>query len=425
MLIRLAYGNESVPIDVPDNWINGRCYRPHAPAPCADVRAELMATISGLNAEQSISAISEGKGTCVVVVDPESPVIMREVLPALIELIEDESALSSSDIHILVANRSIKPLRPADLTRLIPSEITNHYAVTLHDPRDTDNMVLLGDSSRQVPITVNRIYREAEFKVILGGVRPDMLTGFTGGRAVIMPGIAGELTLQRMYDVQHVTDRNARYGSFRDNPFHMTGVEATNMAGCDLAVNVTLTQGGDVLRIFAGHFGQSHLLAMNSLRESMSVKVKEPMDIVVTSAGGHPWDNGFAGLVTTLCAVEPVLKPEGTIVVAARLANLQDASGLDRYFLNNNTAAEAMERLTNGDGAPGRWIAQRFYSILQTHEVIIYNRDVGEDLLWSTGLTPSADMTQAVHEAMQSHGQRCKIVALPDGPLGIGEIGAR
>jgi hypothetical protein len=43
-------------------------------------------------------------------------------------------------------------------------------------------------------------------------------------------------------------------------------------------------------------------------------------------------------------------------------------------------------------------------------------------VLWGAGFTPATDINQAVHEAMQSHGQKCKIVALPEGPSGIGEI---
>jgi hypothetical protein len=33
-------------------------------------------------------------------------------------------------------------------------------------------------------------------------------------------------------------------------------------------------------------------------------------------------------------------------------------------------------------------------------------------------------MNDAVHGAMEGHGQRCKIVALPEGPMGIGEVAA-
>jgi nickel-dependent lactate racemase len=281
----------------------------------------------------------------------------------------------------------------------------------------------LGVSTKKVPITVNRLYKEADLKILLSGVRPDLLLGFTGGRSLVLPGLSGKETLRAIYHFNNVADRNTRYGAFRDNPFHMAGVEATNMAGSDLCINVTLTPAGEPAHIFAGHFGKSQLDAMNKLREGMIVRVKEPMDIVVTSGGGAPYDASLPQILNTLAAVESVLKPDGTIVIAAAMKDGFGPPPFSKLFEGNNTVHEALERLSSPRSfIPGQWLAQRFYSILQSHEVILFNKDLNEDMLWAAGLSPSNDITQAVHEAMQSHGQRCKIVALPDGPMGISEI---
>ncbi len=417
MHINLAYGTEQVPIDVPDNWINGRCYRPHPMTPCADGRGELMAAFAEDDAP-ALENICVGKKTCAIAVDSESPHVVQELLPALIELIEDACDLTAADFTIVLTNRYWNPIQAAAIEQIVDANTRAHYRIVLHDPHDTANLDDLGLSSKGIPITVNRAYSSAEFKVILGGVRPDLILGFTGGRALIMPGLSGEVTLRAMYDFPHVADRNSRSGNFRDNPFHMTGVEATNLAGCDLAVSATTDGLGRITGVHVGHFGKSHLAAMNKLLEAMRIKVKEPMDIVVTSGGGSPLDSTLSGIVAALSSAESVLKPDGTIVIAAALDG-----GFEGLIRKNQSIKESLESLSRGDGfRPGQWIIQRLHRILQDHEVILFNRTVDEDDIWAAGLTPSRDMNEAILGAMQSHGQRCKIVALPDGPMALAEI---
>lgn len=426
MHIKLAYGAETVPIDVPDNWINGRCYRPRIVEPCADPRAELMAALAALPENQSLAKVLEGKGTCAIAVDGDHPALCRELLPALLEILEDESELHRENFTIIVSNRLWQPLSKDDLNTLIDEETRKHYRVVLHDPFDTANITDLGESSRKIPLTINSLFKNADARIILGGVCPDMLLGFSGGRGVLMPGLAGKATLRAVYDFNMIADKNTKYGSFRDNPFHITGVETVNAAGCDLAVSAVLNNEDRILKVFAGHFGQSHLQAMMDARDPMMVRVKEQMDIVVTSGGGAPHDSTLLKIINTICAVAPVLKKDGTIVISAALDEGLGPKGFGELLLAHKSVYKTMEALSiNRRFIPGQWIIQRLFSILQDHEVILFNKSLDEQLIWDIGLTPSRDLNEAILGAMESHGQRCKIVALPDGPLCLGEIGGK
>lgn len=422
MHIKLAYGGDQVPIDVPDNWINGRCYRPHPMTACADVRAELMAALSELPEELSLGHVLEGKKGCLIAADGDNPVVLRELLPALIEMIEDESSLVASSMTILVANSLMEPLEKRDLQKHIDADTLKHCTVVLHD--DASVVAPLGEASKGVKLTVNHLYKNAPAKIVLGGVRPDLIHGFTGGRAVLMPGLAGAVTLKGMYRASFANDRHSRYGNFLNNPFHITGVESANKAGCDLMINASITPEDEIQQVFAGHFLQSHMNAMTAVREGMSLKVKEPMDIVVTSGGGSPYDSTLMKIVATLDAVESVLKPDGTIVIAAALEEGIGPEDFERLVLNDMSVKEKLEALESKPHlSAAELCAHRFFRILQKHEVILFNTTIDEDQLWSAGLTPSRDINEAVLGAMESHGQRCKIVALPDGPRGIGEVG--
>lgn len=424
MRINLAYGTEQVPVDVPDNWINGRCYRPHPLEECPDERAALIAAMEAAPENQELGTVARGKPTCAIAVDGSEPGLFKALLPGLIELIEDETQVSSADITIVVANRPWRPFNRGHLKRVMDARTLENYRIVLHDPRDTSSLVSTGVSTQKIPLTVNKAYAEAELKVVLGGVRPDDFLGFTGGRAVIMPGLCGVDTLRAMYSYENVANEKARYGAYRDNPFHMAGVEAATAAGCDLAVSATITPAGRVERIFAGHFGSSHIQAMNAMKEALTVLVKEPMDMVVTSGGGDPYDRTLMQAVTALNAVLPVLKPGGSIVLSAALESGFGTEEFCEMLVRHPSPREGLEALKGmDDHIPGQWVVQRLFSILRAHEVILFNRDVEEDAIWGAGLTPARDLNEAVHGAMESHGQRCRIVALPEGPFGIAEIG--
>lgn len=425
MHISLPYGAASIPIDVPDNWINGRCYRPHPMLPCADPRAELMAAVGSLPENLALKKLLDNKGTCAIVVDAEHPVIARELLTPLLELIEDESDIARENFTIIFAHRPLAPVTSDELGTLLEDRLLSEYRVVVHDPSDVDNILSVGESTKKVPLTISKLYQEAQVKILLGGVAPDLLSGFTGGRALLMPGLCGRETLKAMFDFNFVADKQSRFGNFRDNPFHIVGIETVAATGCDLAVSAVMTSEQQIHKIFVGHYGASHLQAMTTSREAMLVRVKEPMDIVVTSGGGSPHDGTLAQVVNSLCAVEHVLKPEGTIVISAALDNGFGPDGFAEIARSSRGVHKTLERLSlSKKYTPGQWIAQRFYQLLTDHEIILFNKEMEEGLIWDIGLTPSRDFNEAIMGAMQSHGQRCKIVALPEGPKGIGEIGA-
>ncbi len=425
MHINLPYGSESVPIDVPDNWINGRCYRPHSLNECQDPPSEVLGAIGALSGEHSIAALTKGKNTCAIAVETDaSDIFSKGVLRTVIEMIEDDSDIDKANITIILTPPMWEVSAPKEIINNVEPSIRESCNVIVHDPLDASQLINVGESSSlKFPITVNKSFVEADFKVVLGGVRPDIALGFTGGRSIVLPGLSGIDTLKAIYDFNNIANRKTRYGGFTDNPFHMTGIEASNAVSVDLSVSAILTPEGHIESIFAGHFAQSHFKAMQYLAEKMETKVKEPMDIVVTSGGGAPFDNTLAQVVSALSTCTHVLRQEGTIVIAAALEEGIGPKPFHDLVYTNHTVKRKMEKLSHSrEFTPGQWIAQRFFSILQDHEVILYNKDLNEDSIWTTGMTPSRDMNEAILGAMESHGQRCKIVALPDGPRCLAEV---
>ncbi len=427
MHINLAYGSGHIPVDVPDNWINGRCYRPQSMEPLGDVRAALDTALADLPQGHTIADLGREHDCALVAVDSTAPVLMEEVLPALVDALKTEAGIPHNQVTLLFSNPPWGlPLPAAEVAERLPANLRAACEVIVHDPTGPEQNAEPANPQGKLPLRINKAYIGAPLRIVLGGVRPDMLLGFTGGRAVILPGLTGEQTHSALLTFNNIGNRNARAGNFRDNPFHLAGMEAIHTAGCELLVSAVLNPEDEIHAINAGHVLQSHLAAMKIAREAMVVKVKEPMDIVVTSGGGAPRDGTLYDLVQTLGMVLPVLKKEGTIVAACAMEQGFGPPEFDEIIRRNGSIHNSLRRIALATHrGPAQWVAQKLFSILQEHEVILYNTETDEDALWKAGLTPSRDINEAILGAMESHGQRCKIVALPDGPLGLGEIASR
>src|SRR5947199_7034844 len=53
----------------------------------------------------------------------------------------------------------------------------------------------LGSLPEGLPIYINRVVADAEFKICVGGVYPHGSVGFGGGAKLILPGVAGFATM--------------------------------------------------------------------------------------------------------------------------------------------------------------------------------------------------------------------------------------
>ncbi|MCB2155110.1 DUF2088 domain-containing protein [bacterium] len=418
MHVKLPFGDDMLPVDVPDNWINGRCYRSHRYEQAGDERAELLAAFNDPIGIDSFERLVAGRSNAVVAIDSSAPGLFPEFLGEFLEELEEASSLDAKDILVLLTNFYWNPSGRELIEELVPQDIRDRYPVALHDPTDYGASREIGNVLDHYPLRINTGYLDADLKIVIGPVYPHLLRGFSGGRAVITPGLANEDTLRHMYSFENVSDPNVVYGIIRDNPFHKAGLDAMGKAGCDVAVSVMMTPEGKLSRVVVGEPGQSHIAAVGMVREMMNVSLKEPMDIVVTGGGGAPHDATVLQMVNVLSAVLPALKDDGTIVLTAKLADGIGPDPLRDILLHCDGPRSFREKYSKPENfTPGQWVAQVFYQILAKHEVIVLADGMSEDELWATGMTPTSDLQEAVEVAMQGHGQRCKICALPDGPF--------
>jgi nickel-dependent lactate racemase len=420
MNIRLPYGSTELPVDVPDNWINGRCYRPFQLEKAPSEEQALEEALSSPVGSANFREVVRGKKNICLVMSSLCPQLFKRVLPSILSRIEEVGRLEAENITVLFTNSIWMPKNDDFLTRNVPSALLSRYRMILHQPANTDDCLEVGKVGDEIPLRIHKVYAEADARIIIGPVLPDIIEGFVGGRSLILPGIVDETTLRALYSYENVTSPAVSYGITRDNPFHMAGMQALQVAGCDFGFCALMTRDGHLSSYVCGDPGQATMASIDQMREKLGSALKEPMDIVVTTGGGAPFDGSLYQLINSLSAVVPIMKENGTIVCTAGLENGFGPAPLRELFLKGQSPTQFAAHYGNSDEwIPGQWIAQHLYNILKNHEVIVYSKGISEADLWQAGLTPTSDFNEAIEVAMQGHGQRCKICAFPEGPFSL------
>ncbi len=169
-------------------------------------------------------------------------------------------------------------------------------------------------------VHVDRRYWEADIKITTGFIEPHLMAGFSGGRKLIAPGCAGEMTIKALHSPLFLEDPRCREGCIEGNPLHQELLEIAGMAGHDFIVNVSLNAARRITGLFAGDPLAAHAAGVEFVRKSVRATIPAPADIVVTTSAGYPLDLTFYQAVKGMTAAMPVVRKGGLLIIAAECA---------------------------------------------------------------------------------------------------------
>ena len=135
------------------------------------------------------------RSACILICDITRPVPNGKLLPGLVdELVA--AGVDRKDILILVATGLHRPNERLELREVIGSEAVfksvrngNHFA------RDREAHVELGRTPSGIPILIDRRFVEADLRIVVGLVEPHFMAGYSGGRKLVVPGVAHQDTI--------------------------------------------------------------------------------------------------------------------------------------------------------------------------------------------------------------------------------------
>ncbi len=311
--VSLAYGKKSVDVSIPDENFMMVAWPKEIPG-CADPSLEIIRALKNPIGSPRISEIAKsGNSVAIVVDDATRPAPTHIMLPPLLKELH-EAGIKRENITIIFATGTHRPVTKDEAVRLLGEEIARRYRWINHDC-DADDLVYKGKTRFGTPVYVNRIYDDADIKILTGDITLHYYAGFGGGRKSILPGISGRETIQKNHSM--LFHPNARAGLHEGNPISEDMTEAAKLAGADFIINVVLNSKKEIVKAFAGDLEAAFLEGIKLVRRMYIVRVPEPADITIASPGGHPFDINLYQAHKAIYFAEQATKRGGHIVVLA------------------------------------------------------------------------------------------------------------
>ena len=414
MMVTLDYGRVGLHADLTGRDVRhvlGLTPEPPLSAPPAAVREALLAAGLPQVAKNRVNA-------CIVICDFTRPVpnelIVGQMLPLL--------GISPEKVTILIATGTHRPSTHAERVEMLGEQIlASGVHVIDHDCDASATNRHIGTSPGGLPIYLDTHWLDADLKLTVGLIEPHFMAGYSGGRKLVMPGIAGRATIQAWHSPQFLEHDNARNGVLDGNPVHEENTAIAAFAPADLICDVTLDEQRRVTGVFAGHWIDAWRRGTRFIGKQVCPLIPEPVDVCLTSGGGYPLDTTFYQVVKGLVGAFPIVKPGGTVIIAAQM---QEGIG-SVHFRETLEAHTNLNALVEQMSAPGwkplpdQWQVEMLAKVLRHHKVIVVTDPHRVADLHACHL----DAVGSLGEALDRLPQDATLAVIPKGPYVTPSVG--
>ncbi len=424
MRVKLEYGKQGLEVELPDERVVRTLAYKNAP-PLADPAAELDRVLSEPIGAPPLAELARGRrSACLLICDITRPVPNELILAPVLRTIE-AAGVPRERITILVATGLHRPNEGEELVELVGRRIASTYRCENHDGKKLDEHAYLGDSPRGVPVWIDRRYVEADLKITVGLIEPHLMAGFSGGRKLICPGIAALETVKVWHGPKFLEHPNADCGILDGNPVHEENTWIGRRAGCDFIVNVVIDSQRRPLRFVAGDMVAAFEAGVEFVRRVVVDRVPEATDIVVTSGAGYPLDTTFYQSVKAMTGALPVVKPGGTIIVAASLTEGIGSPEFQQLFRENATLEGFVERIVGTDYfVMDQWQLEELAKVRRKAKVKMVSHGVPAATLDRLFVESAASVEAAVAASLAEYGPAATIAVIPKGPYVLAQVGS-
>jgi nickel-dependent lactate racemase len=290
-----------------------------------------------------------------------------------------------------------------------------------HDCKAQD-LVYVGTTERYgTKVFLNRVFAEADVRVLTGDVCLHYYAGYGGGRKSVLPGVAGEETIKHNHAM--LLEPNAKVGVLNGNPVHEDMVEAAGMARVDFVLNVVVNSRREVVKAFAGGLDQVFSEGVKAVDEMYRVQVDRRADVVVVSPGGDPADvNLFQAYKGVDNALE-VVKRGGVIILVAELPEGHGNQDFYDWMVKFNDL-KTVEREIRRNFVIGGYKAYFYLKAMQKAQIILVSSMPDYYAVNVFKLKTARAVNDALNEALNVVGKNGKVWALPYGNFTLPEVKA-
>ncbi|MBI5471055.1 MAG: nickel-dependent lactate racemase [Ignavibacteriae bacterium] len=421
MKVHLAYGKEGLDVNLPERNLVKVMTMPAAKA-LSDPDDEIARALQDPIASPPLSdLVRRAKSVCVVICDVTRPAPNKIMLPHIFRVLE-ENGVSRKNITVLVATGLHRSSKPEELEEMVGADILNSYRIVDHHARNTEEQKYLGQTSNNTPVYIDKEYCNADLKITTGFIEPHLMAGFSGGRKLIAPGCAGELTIKSLHSPFFLENPLCKEGSIEFNPLHHELLEIARMAGHDFIVNVAMNESGKLTGVFAGDPIRAHEAGIAHVRHSVRSTVLKPVDIVITTSAGYPLDLTFYQAVKGMTAALPIVKKGGMLIMAAECAEGLGSDEFCAMAMRFDSAETFLQTILSNPVVLDQWQLEECAKAVKKADVVLVSSGIPAEHRDRLFVRSSDSVESALRQGLAKYGDDATVAVIPKGPYTLVDV---
>jgi nickel-dependent lactate racemase len=424
MQINLAFGKTGLPVTLPEGF-RYRVLEARSATPLPDWKSALEAALDGPIGTAPLAALAHGKRSAAIsVCDITRPAPNRLTLPPRLRRLE-QAGIPREQITIQIATGLHRPATDHEIREICGEEIAAAYRVVNHDARDLSSHRHLGSTRSGTPVYIDERFAAADLHITLGFIEPHLMLGYSGGRKLIAPGLAAQETIKVLHSPKFMRDARAVEGSIEDNPLHRELLEIARLARHDFLMDVTLARDRSIAGVFAGDAEQAHRAGVEFVSRVLLETLDEPVDAAITSSAGYPLDLTYYQCIKGVTAASHIVKPGGSILLAAACSEGAGAPEFARMLREGVTDAEFLERIHGAPVTIDQWQLEKLALVTTRQRLLWHVPGLPADYhsgLWGRSYPTIEAAVAALTSTLPP---RASVAVIPDGPYVLAKAQAR
>lgn len=417
----MNFGRTGLDLELPDHW--NVTVIDKKPMPILDEPAAATADALSrpIGSKTLVEEAKRHSSACILICDVTRPVPNGVILPAVIrELLH--GGLNPEHITVMVATGLHRPNEGNELREVVGDDwVLETVKVVNHFARNDEDHVFLGETSRGTPVRIDRRFVEADLRLVTGLVEPHFMAGYSGGRKLVVPGVAHADTITRLHTATFLESPRAANCIMDGNPLHEEQLEIVKLIGGALAVNTIINEFRQTCFVNFGDIIESHLAAVDFMKNYAEIAVPRRFRTIVTSSAGYPLDKTYYQTVKGMVGPMDVLEPGGDLFIVSECS---EGMGSPDYVEAQKRLVEVgihkfLEELwPKGNAAVDEWQTEMQLKPMRIGTIRLYTQGIARQDLGLTGVETFTDLdrfSQALRRSVEQS-EDSAVAVIPEGP---------